>query len=116
MKKIALTSAAIFALPLFAFAQSLAPFTRLVQEAGSIIQLLIPTMIALAVVAFFWGLVQFIFKTAGAKGVSAGKNLMIGAVVALFIMVSLWGIINFLGTIVGIQQTNNALQAPRVQQ
>ncbi len=50
---------------------------------------LIPVLIALALVVFFWGLIKYIRsgKSAG------GKDIMIAGLVGLFIMVSVWGII-----------------------
>ena len=46
--------------------------------------------IALAVVAFFWGLVQYLFNVGDEKkGGSKGVDMMIWGVIALFVMVSI---------------------------
>jgi hypothetical protein len=61
--------------------------TQLISFAGDILNRLIPVLIALALVIFFWGLVQYIRTHKG------GKDIMIAGLVGLFIMVSVWGII-----------------------
>lgn len=77
----------------------------LIQMASKIIGMLVPVMIALAVVAFFWFLVGFIWK--GAEDPTKHKDAMKGmafSVVAIFVMVSIWGIVAFIGNTVGISQ------------
>ncbi len=61
----------------------------------SVIEILIPILFALAFIAFFWGLGQFILNTGSKDGVKNGQNYMIWGIVALFALVSFKGIINF---------------------
>jgi hypothetical protein len=84
-----------------------------IRTIGEMANLLIPILLALAIVAFFWGLVKYLY---GGKGLKAGKDMMIGGIVAIFIMATLWGVLNFIARNLGINQTNNALNAPRVVQ
>lgn len=95
MKKTALATATLFALPLAASAATgqLQNIGDLVTALGSIVALLIPILIALGLVVFFWGLVKYLWG--GAKDAAAGKRIMIGGIIALFIMVSIYGIIYF---------------------
>ena len=78
--------------------------------------MLIPVLIALALVVFFWGLVKYI-QSGKAKG---GKDIMIAGLVGLFIMVSVWGIIKVAqNTLFGNDSQDNVLrgsQIPQVQQ
>ena len=60
-----------------------------------------PLLIGAAVVAFFWGLLVYIFKS-GKEGNKEGKKIMFAGIVALFIMVSLWGIIALLQSALGV--------------
>lgn len=90
MKKTVLASVALFVFPLIVSAQQLTPLKNLVASVNQILNSLIPVLIALALVVFFWGLVQYIRK----PEISEGKNVMIAGILALFIMVSIWGIIN----------------------
>ena len=63
---------------------------------------IIPILISLAVLTFFWGLVKFINHAGDEKSLEEGKQLMIWGMVALFIMVALWGIIGFFQTQLGL--------------
>lgn len=77
---------------------------QLINAAQNIVTALVPFAIGLAVLAFFWFLITFIWKgddPAHRKTALAGMGW---SVVALFIMVSIWGIIGFLGSIVGVGQ------------
>src|ERR1700690_1850973 len=103
MKKTVFASLALFALPLFAFAQALQPLRNLVAATGSILNLLIPVLIAAALVVFFWGLVKYINKSGGEEAAAAGRSKMIAGLVALFIMVSVWGIFNLAQNALGVQ-------------
>lgn len=74
----------------------------LVQE---IVSRLTPLLIGLAVLAFFWFLVQFIWKggESGEKKESSLKGMGF-SILALFVMVSIWGLVGFLGNLVGVGQ------------
>ena len=67
----------------------------LILEVSSLVRALILIMAGLALLAFFWGLVKFIFKAGDEKETAAGKRLMQWGLIALFVMVSVWGIIKF---------------------
>jgi hypothetical protein len=75
-------------------------FLTLVQN---IINALVPIFIGVAVLSFFWFLIQFIAKGGeeGEKRANALKGMGL-SILALFAMVSIWGIVFFLGSIVGI--------------
>src|SRR3989338_8727367 len=61
---------------------------------GAIIRNLIPVLLGLAVVVFFWGIIQYLFTDAKEKG----SKLMFWGVIAIFVMVSIWGLIEWLQT------------------
>lgn len=48
---------------------------------------------AVALLAFFWGLIKFIFYAGSAEGREEGKKVMLWGIVALFVLLSIWGII-----------------------
>jgi hypothetical protein len=75
--------------------------------------MLIPILIALALVAFFWGLVRYVWS--GGEFKEGGRNIMIAGLVALFVMVSVWGIIRLAQNTLGIG-SGGALPAPSVPQ
>jgi fumarate reductase subunit D len=86
-------------------AANFTPLQKIIVATSNIIGSLVPVMIALAVVVFFWFLVQFIWK--GAEDPKVHQNGMKGmgySLLAIFVMVSLWGIIGFVGNALGIGQ------------
>jgi len=70
--------------------------TQLISFAGDVLNRLIPVLIAVALVVFFWGLIQYIRTHKG------GKDIMIAGLVGLFIMVSVWGIIRIAQNTLGV--------------
>jgi hypothetical protein len=70
-----------------------------IDRVGGLVQDATYVVAAIALLAFFWGLAQFIFKTgSGDKtAIDNGKNLMKWGIIGLFVMVSIWGIIYFIG-------------------
>lgn len=101
MKK-ALITATLFALPAVAFAQQLQPIRNLIRSVGDIVAMLIPILITLALVAFFYGLFQYIWG--GAKKHKEGAQFMAMSLIALFVMVSVWGLVRLIGAAVGVNQ------------
>ena len=101
MKKALISGSAIFLLPLIALAQG--NLINLLVLALQVVNLVIPLLIAIALIVFFWGLIKYISGAGGEKS-DSGKRIMIAGIVALFIMVSIWGIIRLIGNTVGIQQ------------
>ena len=61
---------------------------------NTVINLLVPIIISIALVVFFWGLVQLLMNIGEDR--KKAINLMIWGVVAIFVMVSIWGIIRLL--------------------
>lgn len=88
--------------PNLAFAEGLSNFGQLVNYVLGFINLLMPVVGGLALLAFFWGLAQFISKSGDAAGRADGKNLMVWGLVALFIMVSFVGLIQIVKNDLGL--------------
>lgn len=112
MKKTAVIASLLWAVPFFAFAQS--NIQNLVAQFGQLLNSLIPILIALALLMFFWGLIQYI-RSSG-EGHGTGRNIMIAGIVALFVMVSVWGIIRLLQNTLGVsgEQQIPIPQVPQV--
>lgn len=81
---------------------------QLLALAQELVSRLVPFAIGLAVLAFFWFLISFIWKGKD-KPEEQQKSLkgMGWSVLALFVMVSIWGIIGFFGSVFGINQGGN---------
>ena len=63
---------------------------------------LIPILLSLAILVFFWGIVKFIAHTDDAKAREEGKRVMIWGMIAIFVMVSLWALVGFLQETLGL--------------
>jgi hypothetical protein len=57
----------------------------------SVLDLLIPIVITLAVVIFFFGLAMYLLKADADK--DKGRNIMIFGIITLFVMVAVWGLV-----------------------
>ena len=102
MKKVILTALALA--PAFAFAQQLGNIETLIRSIGRLINIALPIVVGIALLAFFWGLVKFIFAQGNEESKADAKKIMLWGLIALFVMVAVWGLIRFIGTALGIQQ------------
>ena len=107
----------LLALPGFVFGQAASNFTVLdtfVANLGTLLNNLIPILVTLAVIFFFWGLALFIFSAGDETGREKGKSIMLWGIIALFIIVSIWGIIAVLQNIFGVDGTKTSIPVPKV--
>lgn len=82
----------------------------------NVVKALVALLLGLATVAFFYGIVQYIWglRQGDSGKAKVGNQFMIWGLVALFVMVSVWGIIVYVQTIFGIQG-QNGIVIPGVQ-
>lgn len=100
--------------PSLAFAQ-LNNVENLMRAFGRLVDLALPIVVGIALLGFFWGLVEFIFAAGDAEKKDKGKTHMIWGLVALFVMVSVWGLVRFIGQAFNIEQGTGSGQIPRVE-
>ncbi|MDE2071161.1 MAG: hypothetical protein KGI70_00265 [Patescibacteria group bacterium] len=107
MKKLSILSAILLAAPAVAFAQTPTDLRSLIAFVGNILNALIPLLIALTLVVFFYGLYKYALNPGGGGGKEGGGNtkLLWGGLVALFIMVSVWGIIRIAQNTFGVNNS-----------
>ncbi len=103
----------VIALPIVVSAQGLAKgdagnFGTFVQGADNLVNnFLIPFLIALAVLAFIYGVFQyFIAGGADEEKRAAGRGLMLYALIGFVAIVALWGIVNFLVDAFGFESSD----------
>ncbi len=101
MKKIVISTLVLF--PTAAFAAS--PLENTIATIGGIVDLLIPLLLSVAVLLFFWGLVKYIANASDEAAKEQGKTLMIWGMIAIFVMVAFWGIIGYVQTSLGLTGT-----------
>lgn len=63
---------------------------------------LIVLMFGIAMLVFFWGLVEFIAKAGTDEGRETGKRNMVWGIVGMFIMVAVYGIISLVLNTIGV--------------
>ncbi len=73
---------------------------------GALINQATPIVVALGLLAFFWGLVQYIFQSGNDDKRKKGLQIMIWGIIALFVMLSVFGIINALQATFGVGNGN----------
>ena len=88
-------------LPKLSFA-ALLGLEDFLKDVLSLINLIVPVLIAMAVAFFFWGMILFIKDSGNDKSREEGKQKMLWGIVALFVMVSIFGILNFLSDVLNI--------------
>lgn len=106
MKKLTFIISALFAAPFVASAQSLigAPIFDTLNNFQRLINTLLPIVVALALLYFFWGLAKFILNSGDEEEQKKGKSIMIWGVVAFFVMSAVWGIVGFVSRATGLNQ------------
>ena len=99
MKKLTTRGLAITAAfaPVLVFAQNFGTngFFGLLDAANTLINRLIPFIIALTVLVFLWGVFRFVTAQDAEKRKEA-KGYILWGIVGLFVMVSVWGLVNIL--------------------
>ncbi len=79
-------------------------FREVLLEAQGIIDKSVIIVVGLAILALFWGLAKFIWKS-GESDYVEGLNIIKYSILAIFIMVSIWSIVGFLQTGFGLEPT-----------
>ncbi len=95
--------------PALAFAQAnLGGISSLVANIAGILVQVIPIVFAIAIIVFFWGMVQFLRAAGDEKAKTAGRNHMIWGVIAIAVMISIYGLVAWLQTAIGIGNQTSA--------
>jgi uncharacterized membrane protein HdeD (DUF308 family) len=73
---------------------------------GQFLNSVIPLLIALAVVFFVWGVVQFVISQ-DEEAKTRGRNKIIYGIIGLAVIIGLWGLVNLLGNTFGLNNAGN---------
>jgi hypothetical protein len=90
---------------MFALAQepNLGFFDNLVADLTNLVNNLIPFVVALALLFFFWGVFQFFILGAGDEGKrETGRAYMVYGLIGLVAIVAVWGLVQLIITILGV--------------
>lgn len=71
-------------------------FQMLYSRALQILDMTLGLLIGLAVLVFFWGIIQYVISQGDSKKLEEGRKVMLYGIIGLAAMVSVWGIVNLL--------------------
>jgi hypothetical protein len=119
MKKV--IAFALYLAPALAFAQTtivaggntLTNIEDLIRSVGRLVNLLLPLIVGIALLLFFWGLARFILSAGDEEARASGRNLMIWGVIAFVVMLSIWALVNFVQGALGLNP-NQTIAIPQV--
>ncbi|MFW0870882.1 MAG: hypothetical protein ACKKL4_00240 [Patescibacteria group bacterium] len=99
--------------PFLAFAQAngSSNLEGLLKSIGGLLDTAIGLLFALAVLAFFYGLAIYIFKSG--KDKQEGINIMVMGTIALFVMASIYGIIGLLQDSFNVKKDGSEITLPK---
>lgn len=102
----------MFGAPAIAFAQDIefGYFYNILGHIRNFVDLVIPILIGIALIFFFYGLIQYVRHPEHAEG----RKQMIAGIAALFVMVSVWGIVRLAQNILNVDNNDSDIQAPSV--
>ncbi len=80
---------------------------NLIVLATRILNAMVALFVLIAVIVFFWGLIQYLVNVDEQK--HKGLQTMIWGIIAIFVMVSIWGLIRILQSTVGVDSNQSAL-------
>lgn len=107
-----LSSFAALLAPSIAFGQGFklasSNFKGIICYIVSLLYIVIPILVGLALLLFFWGLSKFIINSSGnEKELQTGKNYMIWGIAALFVLLSFRAIISVVTGTLGFKDANS---------
>ena len=73
---------------------------------GQFLNSVVPLLIALAVVYFVWGVVQYVISS-DEEAKTTGRNRMIFGIIGLAVIIGMWGLVNLLGNTFGLNNAGN---------
>jgi uncharacterized membrane protein YidH (DUF202 family) len=80
-----------------------ADFQGIISKIMEILNIIVPLLIALAVVIFLWGVVKYITAGSAEDKRAEARNTMIWGIIGLFVMVAVWGLVNILVSTFGLE-------------
>ena len=107
MKKVYIASGIVALLPAAAFAQAynVGSLTGILSAITSILNLVFPVLLAVAVFVIAWGIFKFILNAGDEAARASGRSLILWGVVGVFLMLSIWGLVNILANTFTLNNT-----------
>ena len=108
---------AVVALPLIVSAAGTAQdiVSPIATNVLSLVKILVTVVFVLAVVAFGWGIVQFIFAGGDPASLGKAKSFLLWGVIGMAVMASVFGLIDFMQRYFGVSNSSLVINQPTVQ-
>ncbi len=85
---------------------------ELLEKVRGWLNLLVPMLITLGIIAFFWGLTKYLLTQGEDK--KKGLDIMLMGILAVFVMGSIGGLVGLLQSTTGIDNGSNTINPPCV--
>ena len=95
--------------PTIAFAAGFDGVKGLIDAFRGLLKPIIPILLGLSLIYFFWGIGQFILHAGDQKSREEGKQKILWGVIALFVFISIYGLVIFIGSLLGITPGGNIM-------
>ncbi|MFA5791498.1 MAG: pilin [Candidatus Paceibacterota bacterium] len=116
-KLIVLSGFALSFVPVVALAQvtggfsactsgTITTFQGMLCKVSEILGAILPVLIALGVVYFVWGVVQYVISS-DEEAKKTGRNRIIYGIIGLAVIIGMWGLVNILKNTFGLGNTEN---------
>ncbi len=89
-------------LPFMALAQGGTPLETLLDTVKRVVDIIIPILMALAVLVFLYGIVKYITASGDAEGQKEARGYIIYGLIGIFVLVAFWGIVAFIAGTLGV--------------
>lgn len=81
-------------------------FGSMLCKISQLLNAVIPVLIALGVVYFVWGVVQYVISN-DEEAKKTGRNRMIYGIIGLAVIIGMWGLVNILKNTFGLDNVQN---------
>lgn len=88
-------------------------FLKIVTDIGSLVNLVLPVLFGLGVVAFLWGAVKYITSAGDEEKRKEGRSYMVWSLIFLAIVLALFGVVNLITGVFGVD-TGGTIETPNV--
>ncbi len=99
-------------LPVLAFA-AVTDFTSFLANIQTLINKIIPVIIAITVLVFLWGIANYIMNAGDEEKRKEARQFIIWGLVGFVIMLGIWGLINVFVTAFGLEG-GSQIRAPQI--
>jgi hypothetical protein len=89
-------------------------FETVVNSIYNVVNGLVPVLIGIALLVFFWGLISYIIKAGDEEGRKGARSIMIWGLIIMFVIVGVWGIVNLLAQFTGVTITGQIPASPEI--